>query len=101
MPKDNKVDNKKELPVKWDKILKKMPDWKDAAESKSSEELQREILKAQGVIADLEAEIENDDKLRALREELKDLMGGFRDAMGREGAKSAYCVHLLRQRGGF
>jgi len=92
-------DGKYELPSKWEKLISKMPEWKDAADSKSTEELQREILKAQGIIADLEIQMDEDQKLTALKEDLKIVTGGYRDAMNSEKAKSVYSLFVLRQRG--
>ena len=87
------------FPSRWEKLLSKHSDWKDGVESKQNEDLQREILKQQGLLADMEHEKDNDVKLNALKEELKGLNGHYRDIMNEAKAKSAYCLYLLRSRG--
>lgn len=87
------------LPDKWAKLIKKMPEWASAAESKNTEELEREVLKQQGVITDMEFEMANDAKLIAVTEELKILRKDYRDTIAEAQARSAYCLYLLRSRG--
>lgn len=92
-----KTKDKSDFPDKW---LKKLPTgYTDTAETMSTEELQKEILKAEGSIADTEKDMEGDVKLTSLKDDLKELTGGYRDLIARDKAKTRYCLHLLRLRG--
>lgn len=85
---------------KWERVLKKQGgDFMDSSESKSNEELQKQILKSQTVISDLEKDMENDTKLNTLKEDVKVLTSAYRDEMKLEQAKSNYCLWLLKNRG--
>lgn len=86
-------------PNKWEKILKKIPDWCSGAESKTTEELKQEVLKQQGILADVEHVMSNDAKLIAVSEELKNLRHDYREQTTDAQAKSAFCLYLLRSRG--
>ena len=89
--------DKSDFPDKW---LKKLPTgYTETAETMSTEELQGEILKAEGTSADLEKDMENDQKLQSLKEDLKGLMEGYKGVLSMEKAKTKYCLHLLRLRG--
>lgn len=88
------------FPSKWEKVLNKYAsDFKDACESKQNDELQKEIMKAEGMISDLEKDMTNDVKLQTLQEDLKTLKSGYTSVINGEKAKTKYCIHLLRQRG--
>ena len=85
---------------KWERVLKKQGgDFIDSSESKSTDELQKQILKSQTVISDLEKDMENDVKLNSLKEDVKVLAGAYRDEMKLEQAKTMYCLWLLKNRG--
>ena len=86
-----------EFPSKWKKFL---PDnYTDTADALSTEELNKEIIKAEGVVSDLESDMENDAKLKVLKEDLKALAGGYGDEIKTEKAKIKYDLYLLRARG--
>jgi len=87
------------IPKRWEKILKSLTEWCSGAESMSTEKLEREVLKFQGVVADLDHAMSNDAKLIAVAEELKDLRKDYKEEMSEAQAKSAFCVYLLRTRG--
>lgn len=88
------------FPSKWEKVLKKFCDgFKDAAESKNNDELQKEIMKAEAIISDLEKDMSADVKLQTLKSDLKDLKGGYNDSIKAEKAKSKYAIFLLKSRG--
>jgi hypothetical protein len=83
-----------------EKLYNKLPTgFVESAEGKSSEELKAIILKSQGIVADLEKDMSDDDKLKALKDELADLRGGYTDTLDAEKAKTRYALHLLRLRG--
>jgi hypothetical protein len=90
----------KDEPVFPKKYDKKLPEnYKENMETKNTDELKQEILKASGVIVDLELDMENDAKLTALKEDLKALSGGYKDELATEKAKVNYCLFVMRQRG--
>lgn len=70
----------------------------DSLDSMSTEDLKETIVKSQKSISDIEKDIEADEHLKALKDEIKDIVGGFRDVSKVEHAKSMYAVHLLRSR---
>jgi len=88
----------KDFPKKWAKKLEGT-NFAENVETNSDDELEQQILKSEGLVADTEKEMENDDKLNAIKDELKDLRGGYMDAINFEKAKTKYCLHLLRLRG--
>lgn len=91
----NKDEN--EFPKKWAKFL---PDtFKDSAESMKTDDLKKEMYKAERVIVDLEKDMENDQKLAVLKEDVRALMGGYKDEIKTEMAKLRYCLYLIRDRG--
>ncbi len=89
-----------EFSHKWEKVLNKLGgDFMDSSQSKSNEDLQKQILRSQTVIADLEKDMDNDAKLAQVKEELKKISGAYRDEINLERAKSYFCLWLLRSRG--
>jgi len=91
------MSNKQEFPDKW---LKKLPTgWSDGAESMKDDELKEVIVKSRRMIAELERDMENDDKLKVLKDDVKMLVGGYRDAQTAEDAKVRYACFLLKERG--
>ena len=68
-------------------------------DSMSTDDLKEAIVKSQKSISDVEKDMEADEHLKALKEEIKEISGAFKDVIKVENAKSMYCVHLLRSRG--
>ena len=73
--------------------------WRDAAQTKSTTELEQEIIKAVRSISAQSFDMKNDAKLISLREELKDLKGGYMDSIAADKAKVDFCVFLFNTRG--
>ena len=71
----------------------------ETLDSMSTEEVKEAIVKAQKSISDVEKDMEADEHLKALKDEIKDLQGAFKDVVKVEQAKTMYCVHILRSRG--
>ena len=71
----------------------------ESLDSQSTEDLKETIVKTQKSISDIEKDIEKDERLKALKEEIKEISGSYKDVQKVENAKSMYCVHLLRTRG--
>jgi len=73
--------------------------WRDAAQSKSTEDLEKDIIKAVRNMSALNFDMKNDSKLNALQEEIKDIKGSYTESISIEKAKVDFCVHLFNTRG--
>jgi hypothetical protein len=73
--------------------------WRDAAQGKSSDELEKEIIKAVRSMSTTHYDMKKDEKLEFLQTELKELKGGYTDAISINKAQIDYCVHLMNERG--
>lgn len=86
-----------EFPDKW---LKKLPTgWSEGAESMKDDELKEVIVKSRRLMADLEKDMENDDKLKVLKDDIKLLVSAYRETQTAEDAKIRLACHLLKERG--
>jgi hypothetical protein len=74
-------------------------DFQETAESWSQAEIEKAILKSEAEAAGIQKSMEDDEKLNALKEDVKDLQGGYTDVLKRERAKIDYCLHVLEGRG--
>lgn len=88
-----------EFPAKWNKILKDLPEFKDMADAASADELKKMIVMAEGNIYNIEKEKENDAKLNAAREIVKEHAAPYRDAVKTQKCKAKYCFFLLEGKG--
>jgi hypothetical protein len=88
-----------EFPAKWSKVLKDLPEFKDIAEAASAEELKKMIVMYEGNIYNIENEKQNDAKLNAARELVKEHSAPYRDAIKTQTAKVKYCLFLLEGKG--
>ncbi len=68
-------------------------------ESLTSEELEKAVLSAEGIISDTEKEMADDEKLTVLKEDVKLLSSGYKEVINAEKAKTKYCLHVMRLRG--
>ncbi len=97
MAKKKKTGDGNDFPDKW---LNKLPEgYTETAEALSTDDLQKEIIKAEGLLADEEKAMEGDLKLQSLKDDIQALSGGYKDAMNCQRAKTRYCLHLMRLRG--
>jgi hypothetical protein len=87
------------LPKKWDNILKKMPEFKETADSSSVEDLKKIIVTCEGNIYTVDKDEEADVKLSAAREMAKDLAVQYRDGRKYQQAKIQYALLLLSGKG--
>lgn len=81
------------------KYMKLIQHISETLDSQSTEELKETIVKAQKSISDIEKDMEADERLKALKDEIKDISGGYKDVAKVETAKTMYAVHVLRTRG--
>jgi hypothetical protein len=91
------ADQDNTFPDKW---LKKLPDgWVDTANSMQEEELKKAIVEAEGNIYVIDRAKQDDDKLSAAKEIVKDHSAPYRDAKNCQNAKIKYALWLLEGRG--
>jgi plasmid replication initiation protein len=94
---DTNVLEEKEFPKKYAKHLP--PDFKETADSMTDEELNKVILECQEQLYNLNKEKENDPKLNAAKELVKDLSGAYKDTASPYVAKLQYSLFTLDGRG--
>ena len=68
---------------------------KEDVDAMSKTDLEKTIIECENLVLEQEKLRDNDSKLAELKEMLKDLSGGYRDAMGAQRAKIDYCVYCL------
>lgn len=71
----------------------------DEADSFDVDRLKAEIVAAEKNIYIVDKEKDENNKLKELKEQLKDIMGGYSDAKKFQTAKMQYCLHLLEGKG--
>lgn len=87
------------LPKKWDDLIKKMPEFKDTADSADVEGLKKIIVECEGNLYTASKEEEADMKLVGAREVVKDLSTPYRDAKKHQQAKIQYALLCLESKG--
>lgn len=73
--------------------------WRDAAQSKSTEELEREIINAVRNVSTTSFDMKNDEKLQAIADQLKEKRSFYTETIDIEKAKIDFCVYLFNTRG--
>ena len=82
------------------KVMDKLPDtYADTVESMSQDDLKEEVIKCQTVIMATEKDKEEDTKLNAAKDLVKDLGSAYSRAIGTQKAKIKYVFYLMEQRG--
>ncbi len=87
------------FPAKYEKVLKEIPEFKDSADSASVDDLKKMILTNEGHAYTVEREKENDTKLNAAKELVKEHAAPYRDSLKVIQAKIKYCLFLLEEKG--
>lgn len=87
------------FPEKWAKILKDLPEFKEIADAASVEDLKKMIVTSEGNIYTIEKEKEQDVKLNAAKELVKEHSAPYRDAIKVQIAKIKYSLFLLEGKG--
>ena len=82
---------------KWEKFLP--TGFKESSESLSDDELKQTIVDGSRTVSQTEKDRDDDDSLKALKEDLKTMVSGYNDVIKAFEAKSRYCIFLLNQRG--
>lgn len=94
--KDNTPEN---FPKKhWKKLPATWTD--DSAQSKSTEDLNKQILASAQTIATQEKEMAENETVQAAKERLKDLTLGYKEVIDMENAITKYCLYLKNLRSG-
>jgi hypothetical protein len=87
------------LAKKWDDIIKKLPEFKDAADAASVEELKKIIVECEGNLYTIDKEQEADATLAGYKDAVKEAMGPYRDGKKAQQAKIQYALLLLEGKG--
>lgn len=87
------------LPKKWDDLIKKMPEFKDTADAADVEGLKKIIVECEGNIYTVSKEEDEDTKLSAAREMVKEMSAPYRDAKKHQQAKIQYALLCLESKG--
>ncbi len=89
-----------DFPEKYVKVLNKLAgEFMDSSNSKTDDEVRKEILKAEGNIYEIEQAKDGDIKLNGAKDLVKELSGPYRESKTVETAKIKYSIHLLESRG--
>lgn len=84
---------------KWAKVLKEIPDFKDIADAASEEDLKKIIVESEGNIWTIEKDKDENAKLTAAKELVKEFSEPYRDAIKVQTAKVKYALFLLEGKG--
>ena len=84
---------------KWFKVISKLPEFKETADSASTEDLKKILVTCEGNIYTIEKEREEDTKLNAAKALVKDYSEPHRDAIKVQTAKIKYALFLLDGKG--
>ncbi len=85
-----------QFPDKW---LKKISHWVDSAQAMTDEELKKAIVECEGNIYTVDKDKDDDVKLRAAKDIVKEHSEPYRDAKNVQTAKIKYALYLLEGRG--
>jgi hypothetical protein len=84
---------------KWAKVLKDLPEFKENADASSTDDLKKIIVTSEGNIYTIEKEKDDDTKLNAAKELVKEYSAPYRDAIKVQTAKVKYALFLLEGKG--
>jgi hypothetical protein len=87
------------FPEKWAKVLKELPEFKDTADAASTDDLKKIIVTCEGNIYTIDKEKDDDHKLNAAKDLVKEYSAPYRDAVKVQTAKIKYALFLLEGKG--
>lgn len=87
----------KEFPKKYKNKLTE--EWQSNVQSMENDDLNKQILLAEGNVYAVEKAKEEDVELNAQKEQIKGLMEPYRETKASETAKIKFCLWLLESRG--
>lgn len=85
------------FPAKYTKVLGE--EWMNECDSASAEDLKKKIIDAEASIEEQERLRDSDQALKELKDKVKDLGGGYKDALFYQKAKIKYIMKTLESRG--
>jgi hypothetical protein len=90
----------KKKPVDLEKVKKALPTgWAEEADAMDVDALKGVIVECAANESRLKRERDGDEKLAGAKEIVKDIGGGYSEAIKTQQAKTAYSLHLLEQKG--
>lgn len=87
------------FPEKWFKVLKELPEFKEIADAASEADLKKIIVECEGNIYTIDKDKEENVKLTAAKELVKEYSEPYRDALKVQTAKIKYALFLLEGKG--
>lgn len=87
----------KEFPKKFYKVLN--PEFTDAVQAMTKEEIQSKILQAEENIYMIDAAMSDDEELLKAKEHLKELGISYKEGKLKENSIIKYCLWVLEERG--
>jgi hypothetical protein len=87
------------FPEKWFKVVQAMPEFKDIADAASIDDLKKIIVDCEGNIYTIDQDKENNSKLIAAQELVKEYKAPYTDAIKAQTAKIKYALFLLEGKG--
>ena len=87
------------FPEKWYKVVVGLPEFKDTADAASVEDLKKIIVECEGNIYTIDQDKENNTKLTAAQELVKEYKAPYTDAIKAQTAKIKYALFLLEGKG--
>jgi hypothetical protein len=87
------------FPEKWAKVLKELPEFKDTADAASTDDLKKIIVTSEGNIYTIDKDKEENTKLTAAKDLVKEYSAPYRDAVKVQTAKIKYALFLLEGKG--
>jgi hypothetical protein len=90
-----------ELSSKLEKAIKKLSlqSWVADVEGKTTEELKEIIVQSEGNIHTVKIEVEENEKINAAKELIKDLMEPYKEAIAVQKTKIQYALEVMQGRG--
>jgi hypothetical protein len=83
-----------------EKEWNKLPDaWRSSADSKQTDELEKDLIKAVRSMTHTSADLRNDSKILSIQEQLKELKSMYTEVIALESAKIKYIIYLFNTRG--
>ena len=97
MPRTKKNNDPNMFPSKYSKVLGE--EWMNECDSLPTEDLKKIVIEAEKNIEEQENLRDEDQKLKELKENVKALGGGYKDAIFYQRAKIKYAMKSLENRG--
>jgi len=87
------------FPEKYNKVIMKLPEFKDTAEAAGVDDLKKILVECEGNIYTIEKSMAEDVKLNGAKELVKEYSEAYRDGLKVQTAKIKYALFLLEGKG--